>query len=227
MSKKYRQQYKRRTLPSIVKQKNQIAIQNQLLKLEKQVNQRIKSLQKKGATSSLAFKDLQSNLSLKMFKSFNIKKGRVKISQEVLKSKTKSTAVAKHINKFLNSKLSTKKGLEEIRQKTIKSLSKSLLEQKKDRYTNEELKNKLNELEQLTQQQSEAFVRMFGDKDYKFFTNNFNLEASEFMVFIDEAIEKEMTLEEFDTYMNKYIVDLKDTDYRDYLTSIYNKYVNY
>lgn len=227
MSKKYRQQYKRRTLPSIVKQKNQIAIQNQLLKLEKQVNQRIKSLQKKGATSSLAFKDLQSNLSLKMFKSFNIKKGRVKISQEVLKSKTKSTAVAKHINKFLNSKLSTKKGLEEIRQKTIKSLSKSLLEQKKYRYTDEELKNKLNELEQLTQQQSEAFVRMFGDKDYKFFTNNFNLEASEFMVFIDEAIEKEMTLEEFDTYMNKYIVDLKDTDYRDYLTSIYNKYVNY
>lgn len=227
MSKKYRQQYKRRTLPSIVKQKNQIAIQNQLLKLEKQVNQRIKSLQKKGATSSLAFKDLQSNLSLKMFKSFNIKKGRVKISQEVLKSKTKSTAVAKHINKFLNSKLSTKKGLEEIRQKTIKSLSKTLLEQKKDRYTDEELKNKLNELEQLTQQQSEAFVRMFGDKDYKFFTNNFNLEASEFMVFIDEAIEKEMTLEEFDTYMNKYIVDLKDTDYRDYLTSIYNKYVNY
>ena len=227
MSKKYRQQYKRRTLPSIVKQKNQIAIQNQLLKLEKQVNQRLKSLQKKGATSSLAFKDLQSNLSLKMFKSFNIKKGRVKISQEVLKSKTKSTAVAKHINKFLNSKLSTKKGLEEIRQKTIKSLSKSLLEQKKYRYTDEELKNKLNELEQLTQQQSEAFVRMFGDKDYKFFTNNFNLEASEFMVFIDEAIEKEMTLEEFDTYMNKYIVDLKDTDYRDYLTSIYNKYVNY
>lgn len=227
MSKKYRQQYKRRTLPSIVKQKNQIAIQNQLLKLEKQVNQRIKSLQKKGATSSLAFKDLQSNLSLKMFKSFNIKKGRVKISQEVLKSKTKSTAVAKHINKFLNSKLSTKKGLEEIRQKTIKSLSKTLLEQKKDRYTDEELKNKLNELEQLTQQQSEAFVRMFGDKDYRFFTNNFNLEASEFMVFIDEAIEKEMTLEEFDTYMNKYIVDLKDSDYRDYLTSIYNKYVNY
>ena len=227
MSKKYRQQYKRRTLPSIVKQKNQIAIQNQLLKLEKQVNQRIKSLQKKGATSSLAFKDLQSNLSLKMFKSFNIKKGRVKISQEVLKSKTKSTAVAKHINKFLNSKLSTKKGLEEIRQKTIKSLSKTLLEQKKDRYTSEELKNNLNELEQLTQQQSEAFVRMFGDKDYKFFTNNFNLEASEFMVFIDEAIEKEMTLDEFDTYMNKYIVDLKDTDYRDYLTSIYNKYVNY
>ena len=227
MSKKYRQQYKRRTLPSIVKQKNQIAIQNQLLKLEKQVNQRIKSLQKKGATSSLAFKDLQSNLSLKMFKSFNIKKGRVKISQEVLKSKTKSTAVAKHINKFLNSKLSTKKGLKEIRQKTIKSLSKTLLEQKKDRYTSEELENNLNELEQLTQQQSEAFVRMFGDKDYKFFTNNFNFEASEFMVFIDEAIEKEMTLDEFDTYMNKYIVDLKDTDYRDYLTSIYNKYVNY
>ena len=127
MSKKYRQQYKRRTLPSIVKQKEKTTIQNQLLKLEKQVNQRLKSLQKKGATSSLALRDLQSNLSLNMFKSFNIKKGRVKISGEVLKSKTKSTAVAKHLNKFLNSKLSTKKGIEEIRQKTIKSLSKTLL----------------------------------------------------------------------------------------------------
>ena len=95
MSKKYRQQYKRRTLPSIVKQKEKTTIQNQLLKLEKQVNQRLKSLQKKGATSSLALRDLQSNLSLNMFKSFNIKKGRVNISQEVLKSKTKSTAVAK------------------------------------------------------------------------------------------------------------------------------------
>ena len=42
-----------------------------------------------------------------------------------------------------------------------------------------------------------------------------------------EAIEKEMTLEEFDTYMNNYIMDLKDTDYKEYLTSIYNKYVNY
>ena len=133
MSKKYRQQYKRRTLPSIVKQKEKTTVQNQLLKLEKQVNQRLKSLQKKGATSSLALRDLQSNLSLNMFKSFNIKKGRVKISQDVLKSKTKSTAVAKHLNKFLNSKLSTKKGIEEIRQKTIKSLSKTLLEQKKDR----------------------------------------------------------------------------------------------
>ena len=227
MSKKYRQQYKRRTLPSIVKQKEKITIQNPLLKLEKQVNQRLKSLQKKGATSSLALRDLQSNLSLNMFKSFNIKKGRVKISGEVLKSKTKSTAVAKHLNKFLNSKLSTKKGIEEIRQKTIKSLSKTLLEQKKDRYTDEELDLLEDKLEDITKEQSEAFVRMFGDKDYKFFTNNFNIDASEFMVFIDEAIEKEMTLEEFDTYMNNYIMDLKDTDYKEYLTSIYNKYVNY
>ena len=227
MSKKYRQQYKRRTLPSIVKQKEKATVQNQLLKLEKQVNQRLKSLQKKGVTSSLALRDLQSNLSLNMFKSFNIKKGRVKISDEVLKSKTKSTAVAKHLNKFLNSKLSTKKGIEEIRQKTIKSLSKTLLEQKKDRYTDEELENKLDYLKDITKEQSEAFIRMFGDKDYKFFTNNFNIEPSEFMVFIDEAIEKEMTLEEFDTYMNNYIMDLKDTDYKEYLTSIYNKYVNY
>lgn len=227
MSKKYRQQYKRRTLPSIVKQKEKTTIQNQLLKLEKQVNQRLKSLQKKGATSSLALRDLQSNLSLNMFKSFNIKKGRVKISEEVLKSKTKSTAVSKHLNKFLNSKLSTKKGIEEIRQKTIKSLSKTLLEQKKDRYTDEELDLLEDKLEDITKEQSEAFVRMFADKDYKFFTNNFNIEPSEFMALIDEAIEKEMTLEEFDTYMNKYIIDLKDTDYKEYLTSIYNKYVNY
>lgn len=227
MSKKYRQQYKRRTLPSVVKQKEKITLQNQLLKLEKQVNQRLKSLQKKGVTSGLAFKDLQSNLSLKMFKSFNIKKGRVKISQEVLKSKTKSIAVSKHLDKFLKSKSSTKKGLEEIRQKTIKSLSKTLLEQQKDKYSDEELEDKLDRLEEISQEQAEAFTRMFGDKDYKFFTNNFDIEASEFMVFIDEAIEKEMTLEEFDTYMNKYIIDLKDTDYKDYLTSIYNKYVNY
>lgn len=224
MSKKYRQQYKRRTLPSIIKQKEKATIQNQLLKLEKQVNQRLKSLQKKGATSSLALRDLQSNLSLKMFKSFNIKKVRVKISQEVLKSKTKSIAVSKQLNKFLKSKSSTKKGLEEIRQKTIKSLSKTLLEQQKDKYSDEELEDKL---EEITQEQAETFIRMFGDKDYKFFTNNFDIEPSEFIVFIDEAIEKEMTLEEFDTYMNKYIIDLKDTDYKDYLTSIYNKYVNY
>ena len=227
MSKKYRQQYKRRTLPSVVKQKEKITLQNQLLKLEKQVNQRLKSLQKKGVKSGLAFKDLQANLSLEMFKSFNIKKGRVKISQEVLKSKTKSIAVSKQLNKFLKSKSSTKKGLEEIRQKTIKSLSKTLLEQQKDKYSDEELENKLDALEEISQEQAEAFIRMFGDKDYKFFTNNFDIEPSEFMVFIDEAIEKEMTLEEFDTYMNKYIIDLKDTDYKDYLTSIYNKYVNY
>lgn len=227
MSKKYRQQYKRRTLPSVVKQKEKITLQNQLLKLEKQVNQRLKSLQKKGVTSGLAFKDLQSNLSLKMFKSFNIKKGRVKISQEVLKSKTKSIAVSKHLDKFLKSKSSTKKGLEEIRQKTIKSLSKTLLEQQKDKYSDEELEDKLDRLEEISQEQAEAFTRMFGDKDYKFFTNNFDIEPSEFMVFIDEAIEKEMTLEEFDEYMNKYIVELKDTDYKRQLLSIYNKYVNY
>ena len=64
---------------------------------------------------------------------------------------------------------------------------------------------------------------MFSDKDYKFFTNNFNIEASEFMVFIDEAIEKEMTLEVFDTYMNNYIMDLKDTHYKEYFTPISNK----
>ena len=227
MSQKDRQQYKRRTLPSVVKQKEKITLQNQLLKLEKQVNQRLKSLQKKGVKSGLAFKDLQANLSLEMFKSFNIKKGRVKISQEFLKIKTKSIAVSKQLNKFLKSKSSTKKGLEEIRQKTIKSLSKTLLEQQKDKYSDEELENKLDALEEISQEQAEAFIRMFGDKDYKFFTNNFDIEPSEFMVFIDEAIEKEMTLEEFDTYMNKYIIDLKDTDYKDYLTSIYNKYVNY
>lgn len=227
MSKKYRQQYKRRTLPSVVKQKETITLQNQLLKLEKQVNQRLKSLQSKGDTRGLAFKDLQENLSLKMFKSFNIKKGRVKISQEVLKSKTKSIAVTKHLQRFLNRKTSTKKGLEEIRQKTIKSLSETLLEQKKDRYTDEELEERLESLEQISKEEAEVFNRMFGDDDYKFFINNFNIDPSEIISLIDEAIEKESTIEDFEQLMLKYIPDLKDTEYKNALTSIYNKYVNY
>ena len=227
MSKKYRQQYKRRTLPSIVKQKEKTTLQNQLLKLEKQVNQRLKSLQRKGVTSGLAFKDLQSNLSLKMFKSFNFKKGRVKIHQEVLKSNTKSIAVTKHLQRFLNRKTSTKKGLEEIRQKTIKSLSETLLEQKKDKYTDEELEGSLERLKEISKEEAESFNRMFGDNDYKFLINNFNIDTSEMIALINEAIEKESTMEDFEQMMLKYIPDLKDTEYKNALTSIYNKYVNY
>ncbi len=241
MSKKYRQQYKRRTLPSVVKQKEKLTIQYQVKQLEKLVNQKLKSLSKmKNGLSGIAYNNLSGSLSTVQINSFDIKKGRVRISDKTLKSKTKSTYVVKKLNNFLRSMTSTKKGKNIVKQNVIEGMKKAFIEKNRDKFIEkygvdyednflfqEDLQEYLDYVEEISLEEAETLYTMFGDDDYKFFENTFNLSGSEFISFLDEAREKDMSIKEFDTYMNKYIVELKDTDYKRQLLSIYNKYVNY
>lgn len=241
MSKKYRQQYKRRTLPSVVKQKEKATIQYQVKRLEAEVNQKLKSLSKmKNGLSGIAYNNLSGSLSTVQINSFDIVKGRVNVSKQTLKSKTKSTYVAKKLNNFLRSMTSTKKGKNIVKKNVIEGMKKAFIEKNRDKFIKkygvdyednflfkEDLQEYLDYIEDISLDEAEILYNMFGDDDYKFFEKTFNLSGSEFISFLDEAREQDMSIKEFDNYMNKYIVDLKDTDYKSQLISIYNKYVNY
>ena len=241
MSKKYRQQYKRRTLPSVVRQKEKSTIQYQVKRLEAEVNQKLKSLSKmKNGISGIAYHNLSGSLSTVQINSFDLVKRRVNVSKQTLKSKTKSTYVAKKLNNFLRSMTSTKKGKNIVKKNVIEGMKKAFIEKNRDKCIKkygvdyednflfkEDLQEYLDYIEDISLDEAEVLYNMFGDDDYKFFEKTFNLSGSEFISFLDEAREQDMSIKEFDTYMNKYIVDLKDTDYKSHLISIYNKYVNY
>ena len=135
MSKKYRQQYKRRTLPSVVRQKEKATIQYQVKRLEAEVNQKLKSLSKmKNGLSGIAYHNLSGSLSTVQINSFDIKKGRVNVSKQTLKSKTKSTYVAKKLNNFLRSMTSTKKGKNVVKKNVIEGMKKAFIEKNRDKF---------------------------------------------------------------------------------------------
>lgn len=185
------------------------SLESDTVKLVKQANARLDTLQRRYKKGTWASKRLQSKLTSNVIKGWNTKSGKIKIPKNA--SRTQLRAINKAVVNFLNSKTSTKKGIKEVRVQTIETLKGTLT-------TNFELDKVM------TNEEAEFFFDMFGDYDFQSLAEKVG--SSTLQACIEDAIEKNDNENTFIQRLGWYSgIEFNDVDIRNSAISIYNKYV--
>lgn len=177
----------------------------------KEVNKRLRALEKSGNYNSYSSKKLFERLGSKKLnvlnKSKKVNRGHV-LGIKLRKNMTNTdlAAVSKASNQFLRSATSTPKKLKKVVELTKKSMYETLKAQNKD----------------ISKEDIEAYYEMLGNKDFEYF--NDKIGASTMWSIIEDAIEMGDTKKGFLDRLNNYIT-LNDVDIRDKAISLYNKYI--
>ena len=170
------------------------------------VNMLLRELKRAGIKDGTwASKKLYDRLSGGKVNVMNKKLNKVVLGKQKL-NKTQKKMIDKALTNFLASETSTPKGIENVRQRSIKSLQMTLSD-----YDN-----------MLSYDEAEAYFNMFADSDFSSIAEK--LGASETWIMIDDA--KEMNDDEttFLARMNT-IMDINDEDVKEKLIRIFEKYV--
>lgn len=177
---------------------------NELKKLSKRANQRIVRLEREFGKDTWATKKLRNKLEAEPLQAWS-KTGRIKVNKSMTITQMKATIKA--TQQFLNSKTSTKRGIEQVKKTTIKQLAKSLGTDDED----------------LTNEEAEALYNMLSD-DYANDIMKY-IPASDFWALIEDAKEAGDSQESFISRISDYIEFGNDVDMRNKLIMIYEKYV--
>lgn len=184
-------------------------LESNTVKLVKQANARLDTLQRRYKKGTWASKRLMNKLATNVIKGWNRKSGKIKIPKNA--SRTQLRTINKAVVNFLNSKTSTKKGIKEVREQTIETLKGTLT-----------TKFELDEV--MTDEEAEFFYDMFGNNDFQSLAEKVG--ASTLQACIEDAIEKNDNENTFIQRLGWYSgIDMNDLDIRDLAISIYNKYV--
>ena len=213
MSKKRRQIIKKRKVLSAkdIQIRDRAVLYNDVKKTASEVNARLKSLERSGFKSGTwASRKLINRLDSRILKSYNRKTGRVKVRNNL--STAQLRTIKKSLKNFLESATSTKRGINEVRSNTIKSLRRTLS----------------SEIRELTYDEAEIFYDMLGDNDFNYLTERTDLiGASEGWAVIDDAIENNDSLAEFQIRMKVHLDSVKyDDDMYERISRIYYKYIS-
>lgn len=125
---------------------------NELKTLSKRANQRIVRLEREFGRDTWATKYLKEKLATEPLLAWT-KSGRVRASKNMTISQMKATIKA--TNEFLNSSISTKRGIKKAKQKAIKTL--------KTRFS--------TDVSDITYEEAEALTYFFEDKEVNSITN--------------------------------------------------------
>lgn len=125
---------------------------NELKKLSKTANQRIVRLEREFGKDTWATKYLKEKLATEPLQAWTIS-GRVKANKSMTVTQMKATIKA--TNEFLNSSISTKRGIKKAKQKAIKTL--------KTRFS--------TDVSDITYAEAEALTNFFEDRDVNKSTN--------------------------------------------------------
>jgi hypothetical protein len=125
---------------------------NELKKLSKKANQRIVRLEREFGKDTWATKYLKEKLATEPLQAWTIS-GRVKANKSMTVTQMKATI--KETNKFLNSSISTKRGIKKAKQKAIKTL--------KTRFS--------TDVSDISYEEAEALINFFEDKEVNSVTN--------------------------------------------------------
>lgn len=125
---------------------------NELKKLSKRANQRIVRLEREFGKDTWATKYLKEKLATEPLQAWSIS-GRVKANKSMTVTQMKATIKA--TKEFLNSSISTKRGVKKAKQKAIKTL--------KTRFS--------TDVSDITYAEAEALTNFFEDKDVNKSTN--------------------------------------------------------
>lgn len=177
-------------------------------KLVREVNARLNTLERRYKSGTWASKRLKTRLGTSKLRAWS-KSGRVRLRGNL--SKTQLTAINKALTNFLNSKTSTKRGIEDVKRKQIEKI--------KERLSLDD-----EEAEEITDEEAEFFYDMFGDDDFNDLAEKIG--ASALQAAIEDAIEandsEDMFLQRLEWYGG---VEMQDLDLREKAIRIYNKYV--
>lgn len=181
-------------------------LESNTVKLVKQANARLDTLQRRYKKGTWASKRLQNKLATNVIKGWNRKSGKIKIPKNA--SRTQLRAINKAVVNFLNSKTSTKKGIKEVRVRTIESLKGTLS----------------IDLDEITTEEAETLYNMFGDNDFQDVASKIG--SSTLQACIEDAIENNDDENTFIKRLGWYSsIEFNDVDIRNSAISIYNKYV--
>lgn len=201
-SRKRRQALKRKSFP---KETQREKLEKQILKEVQNANARLQSLARKNKKGTWASKKLIDRLDKITIKAWS-GKGRIKIPKNA--TTTQLIAISKAINQFMSSATSTKKGIKNVRDKTIKGIQKALSVELDD--------------EELSDDDAEFFYGMLSEKDFDVIADEIG--ASTLWVCINDAI----TMNESENQFVQRLINhgmSNDLDKRERAIRLYNKYV--
>lgn len=125
---------------------------NELKKLSKRANQRIVRLERSFGKDTWATKYLKDKLATEPLQAWTTS-GRVKVNKSMTVTQMKATIKA--TKEFLNSNISTRRGIKKAKQKAIKTL--------KIRFS--------SDVSDITDEEAEALTNFFDDKEVNGITN--------------------------------------------------------
>lgn len=178
---------------------------NELKKLSKRANQRIVRLEREFGKDTWATKYLKEKLATEPLQAWTLS-GRVKVNKSM--TVTQMQATIKFTKEFLNSSISTKRGIKQAKQKAIKTL--------KTRFS--------TDVSEISYEEAEVLTHFFDDKEVNDITNY--IKGSDVLAIIEEAREKNFDYETFSNIMNGYIIYNKGKgNIESIIRKIYIKYV--
>ena len=177
---------------------------NKLKKLSKKANQRIVRLEREFGKDTWATKYLKEKLATEPLQAWTIS-GRVKANKSMTVTQMKATIKA--TNEFLNSSISTKRGIKKAKQKAIKTL--------KTRFS--------TDVSEISYEEAEALVNFFDDKEVNGITNF--IPGSTVTGIIEEAREKQNDYSTFSSQMESVKQWNRGTSMENILRKIYAKYI--
>lgn len=125
---------------------------NELKKLSKRANQRIVRLERSFGKDTWGTKYLKTKLATEPLQAWT-RSGRVRVNKSMTVSQMKATIKA--TKEFLNSSISTRRGIKKAKQKAIKTL--------KTRFS--------SDVSDITYEEAEALTNFFDDKEVNGITN--------------------------------------------------------
>ena len=201
MMKKRRRAIKQRKRPTRedIRQKRY----KEVRKLSQKVNTRLKSLERKIKSGTWASRKLKNRLSTKRLKAWKF--NRVNVGKNI--STTDLKMIQKALEQFLNSKTSTKRGIEDAKDRVKESIKTTLNESGYD----------------LTDEEADTFYSMLEDEDFNYFADKVG--ASTMWAIMDDAIEYNESDTKFANRIERYIATINDLDTLDKVQNLYNKYI--
>ena len=177
---------------------------NELKKLSKRANQRIVRLEREFGKDTWATKYLKEKLATEPLQAWTIS-GRVKVNKSMTVTQMKATIKA--TKEFLNSSISTKRGVKKAKQKAIKTL--------KTRFS--------TDVSDISYEEAEALTSFFEDKEVNSVTNF--IPGSDVLAIIEEAREKQNDYSTFTSQMESIKQWNRGTSMENVLRKIYVKYI--
>lgn len=191
---------------AIGKEKESRLLKDTIKKI-RETNQRLKSLERGGYKETYASKKLMEKLDISTLKMWDRRSGRVKLPKKDI-TQTQLIALNKQMTSFLESKTSTKKGINEVKKATKESIKETLSEEQGKRVSDEDV---------------DFYYSTFGDSDFNDLTAY--MTASELWALIDYGIAVGMEKTKWVDMLLKHIERENDLDIREKAERLYEKYI--